>query len=127
MTASGTAVDGTELRVVVLKNTQAFTALKEDWEDLYYNSPFSTPFQSWSWLYSWWESFGEGYELRLITVWNGDLLVGVIPLMLEHWWGFRRLRFIGSPHNPMDLLARKGWVHKVCEAGIRTLRQLRSW
>jgi CelD/BcsL family acetyltransferase involved in cellulose biosynthesis len=115
-----------QVDVAILTNSEDFRALEQEWEDLYHNSPLSTPFQSWSWLYSWWESFGEGYELRLITVWEGTLLVGVIPLMLERRWGFRRLAFIGK-RSQQDLLARRGWEDKVSEAGTRALRQMDYW
>jgi CelD/BcsL family acetyltransferase involved in cellulose biosynthesis len=113
--------------IAILKDSQAFRTLEEDWEDLYYDAQHSTPLQSWSWLYSWWEAFGENYELCLITVRNEGLLVGVIPLMLERWWGFRRLRFIGHWDKQSDILARKGWEAKVSEAGIWALRQINSW
>jgi hypothetical protein len=113
--------------IAILKETQSFAALKEDWEKLYHDCALSTPFQSWSWLYSWWESFGEGYELRLITVRDRDLLVGLIPLMLERRWGFGRLLFIGEHFQQKDLLAKKGWEDKVSEAGIQALRQINSW
>jgi hypothetical protein len=115
-----------QLDVAILTNSEDFRALEEEWDDLYQDSPHTTPFQSWSWLYSWWESFGEGYELRLITVWEGTLLVGVIPLMLERWWGFRRLLFVGE-RDQQDLLAKKGWEDKVSEAGVRALRQMDCW
>jgi hypothetical protein len=115
------------LDVAILTKTQAFRALEEEWEDLYRNSPLSTPFQSWSFLYSWWESFGEGYELRLVTVRDEGLLAGLIPLMLERQWGFRRLLFIAK-REQLDLLVRKGWEDKVSEAGVRALRQMMdSW
>jgi CelD/BcsL family acetyltransferase involved in cellulose biosynthesis len=115
------------LDVAVLEDSQAFEALEEEWEDLYHDSPLSTPFQSWSWLYSWWECFGEDYELRLITVRDGAVLVGLIPLMLERWWGFRRLLFI-SKFDQLDLLARKGWEDRVCEAGVHALgRMMGRW
>ena len=114
------------LEVAVLEDSQAFAALSEEWEDLYHDSPLSTPFQSWPWLYSWWEAFGEAYELRLITVREGGLLVGLIPLMLERRRGFRRLLFIGKGHQ-LDFPVRKGWEGKVSEAGIRALRQMSSW
>lgn len=53
----------------VIENTQEL-ALLEEWEHLYLDSPPATPLQAWSWLYSWWELYGEGYELRLIVVRN---------------------------------------------------------
>src|SRR3982750_3356199 len=97
------------LDTVILENTQDFAALEEEWEDLYRNSSLATPFQSWAWLYSWWEAYGEGYELRLITIREANLLVGLIPLMLERRWGFGRLLFIGTGiTDHLDVLAREG-------------------
>src|SRR3712207_5490775 len=110
--------------IIVLKDSEAFRALEEEWEDLYDDSALSTPFQSWAWLYSWWEAFGEDYELRLITVRDGTLLVGIIPLMQERGWGLRRLRQIGLDFDQADLLARNGWEYKVSEAGIEALKQM---
>jgi CelD/BcsL family acetyltransferase involved in cellulose biosynthesis len=116
------------LDIAILTNSQAFKALEEEWEDLCHNSPLSTPFQSWSFLYSWWEHFGEGYQLRIITVRDEGLLVGLMPLMLERRWGFlRKLLFIGK-FSKLDLLARKGWEDEVSEAGVRALRHMMgSW
>jgi CelD/BcsL family acetyltransferase involved in cellulose biosynthesis len=84
------------LEVAVIRDPQAFAALEEEWDDLYRRCPRATPFQSWAWLYTWWEYYGEGYELRLITVRHEGLLVGIIPLMLERWWGLGRLLFVGT-------------------------------
>jgi CelD/BcsL family acetyltransferase involved in cellulose biosynthesis len=116
------------LDVTVLEDSQAFRALEQEWEDLYQECSYSTPFQSWAWLYSWWEAFGEAHELRLITVRDGTLLVGLIPLMLERRWGLRRLRSIGFELDRLDLLARNGWEDKVSEASVGALWQMMgSW
>lgn len=116
------------LDAAILDKEEDFAALEEDWEDLYQNSPNATPFQSWAWLYSWWEFYGEGYELRLITVRDGaGLLVGLIPLMLERRGGFGRLLFIGTGiTDHLDVLAREGWEEGVAEAGIRALQRMGS-
>jgi hypothetical protein len=118
------------LEIVVLEEARHFAALEEEWEDLYRSSQRATPFQSWSWLYSWWEHYGEGYELRLITLRSEEgLLVGLIPLMLERRWGFGRLLFVGAglatPYK--DVLIRAGWESWVSEATSRALGQLRGW
>ena len=117
------------LRTEVLTNAGEFAALEEEWEDLYRNSARATPFQSWAWLYSWWEFYGEGYELRLITVRDDEgLLIGLAPLMLECRLGFRTLLFVGDgPTDYLDVLAREGWETQVLEALARTLRQMGSW
>ncbi len=71
----------------VFESTRDFAALKEEWEDLYQNSPLATPFQAGAWLYSWWEHCGEDYELRLLAVRYRNLLVGLMPLVLDVRWG----------------------------------------
>jgi CelD/BcsL family acetyltransferase involved in cellulose biosynthesis len=114
--------------VEVIEDSGGFAALEEEWEDLHHQCPRATPFQSWAWLYSWWEYYGEGYALRLITVRHEGLLVGIIPLMLKRRWGLGKLLFVGTgPTAHLDVLAKKGWVDQVSEAGVQVLRQMEGW
>ena len=115
--------------IAVLEDTKEFAALEEEWDDLYQDAPLATPFQSWAWLYSWWEFYGEPYELRLITVRNeGGVLVGIVPLMLKRRWGFGRLLFVGTGITDyLDLLARRGWEGYVSEAAREALWRMGSW
>ena len=117
------------LRAEVLRSAREFAALEEEWEDLYHDSPRATPFQSWAWLYSWWEFYGEDYELRLVTVRDGrGLLVGVAPLMLKNGLGFNKLLFMGTgPTDYLDVLIREGWEDQVSEVLVRTLGEIDSW
>jgi CelD/BcsL family acetyltransferase involved in cellulose biosynthesis len=117
------------LQIETLESTREFAALEEEWEDLYHNSPLATPFQSWAWLYSWWEFYGDGHELRLITVRGGDgLLVGLLPLMLERRGGFGKLLLVGTGLTDyLDVLVREGWEDAVSEAGVATVRRMGSW
>ena len=114
--------------ITIIDDAKRFAALEEEWEDLYRDAPLATPFQSWAWLYSWWEFYGEGYELRLITVREEGLLVGVVPLMLKRWWGFGRLLFVGTGITDyLDVLARGGWEERVSEAARDALWRIGSW
>jgi len=114
--------------VAILDEDRQFAMLEEEWEDLYRHSPTATPFQAWGWLYSWWEHYGENYELCLITLRDGDLLVGLLPLILERRWGFGRLLFAGTGITDyLDVLARPGWEDQVTEAIRGTLRQIDGW
>jgi CelD/BcsL family acetyltransferase involved in cellulose biosynthesis len=117
------------LDAVIIEDAEGFAALEEEWEGLYRASPLATPFQSWAWLYSWWESYGDGYGLRLIAVRDEtSLLVGLLPLMLERRVGFGRLLFVGTGiTDQLDVLAREGWEARVAEVGGRILRQMGSW
>ncbi len=117
------------LRTEVLRSAGEFAALEEEWEDLYHDSAQATPFQSWAWLYSWWEFYGEDYELRLVTVRDGrGLLVGVAPLMLKYKRGFSKLLFVGTgPTDYLDVLIRERWEDQVSEVLVRTLGEIDSW
>jgi CelD/BcsL family acetyltransferase involved in cellulose biosynthesis len=117
------------LRASVLRSAEEFAALEEVWDDLYHDSPQATPFQSWAWLYSWWEFYGEDYELRLVTVRDGGgLLVGVAPLMLKRRLGFSKLLFVGTGlTDHLDVLIREGWEDQVSEVLVRTLGEIDSW
>ena len=117
-------------RTEVLRSAGEFAALEEEWEDLYQSSLQATPFQSWAWLYSWWESYGEDYELRLVTVRDGQgLLVGVAPLMLKKLrLGLSKLLFVGTgPTDYLDVLIRESWEDQVSEVLVRTLGEIDSW
>ena len=75
------------------------------------------PFTSWEWLYDWWQTAGRGYQIRLLTFWNGSgEMEGALPLMRVRYGlrrlGMRELRFasdcvLASP-TYMDLVARPG-------------------
>jgi CelD/BcsL family acetyltransferase involved in cellulose biosynthesis len=118
------------LRTSVLRSAGEFAALEEEWEDLYHDSAQATPFQSWAWLYSWWESYGEDYDLRLVTVRDRrrGLLVGVAPLMLKYRLGFSKLLFVGTGLTDyLDVLIRERWEVQVSEVLVQTLVEMDSW
>jgi CelD/BcsL family acetyltransferase involved in cellulose biosynthesis len=110
--------------------TCALPILEQEWEDLYHNCPRATPQQSWAWLYSWWEAYGENYELRLITVRDPrGLLVGILPFMIEFRNVFvSRLLFVGTGSSVyLDVIVRAGWEEKVLESGTQALKMMECW
>jgi hypothetical protein len=108
-------VDVSDMVVGVVEDSRGFAELEEEWEDLHRRCPRATPFQSWTWLYSWWEYYGGGYELRLITVRNPrGLLVGIFPFMVEFRSDYvGRLLFVGTGLSDyLDVIVRVGWEDK---------------
>jgi CelD/BcsL family acetyltransferase involved in cellulose biosynthesis len=119
-------VDVSDMVVGVVEDSRGFAELEEEWEDLYRRCPRATPFQSWTWLYSWWEC----YELRLITVRNSrGLLIGIFPFMVEFGSVYvGRLLFVGTELSDyLDVIVRSGWEDKVLESGVQALEKLECW
>jgi CelD/BcsL family acetyltransferase involved in cellulose biosynthesis len=117
------------LEIEVLEDGRDFAALEEEWKDLYAGSPLASPFQSWGWLYSWWEHYGEGYELRLVAIRDETgLLVGLAPLMLERRGTLGRLLFVGTGlTDHLDVLARAGREVEVAQACVAALGRIDGW
>jgi CelD/BcsL family acetyltransferase involved in cellulose biosynthesis len=65
-----------------IERVDAFRALAEEWACLHDACPDSTPFNSWEWLFSWWQAYGEGKQLCLLTCRFDGRLVGIAPLYL---------------------------------------------
>lgn len=67
----------------IITDSSAFTALQEEWEDLWRRSPHATVYTSWEWAHGWWQVYGADKELRLIAVRQAETgqLVGLAPFM----------------------------------------------
>ncbi|MYV67387.1 glycosyl transferase family 1, partial [Streptomyces sp. SID2131] len=70
------------LRTEVCRDEEGFGRLAAEWTALYGRCSSATPFQSHSWLHSWWLSYGRPGALRVVLVRRGDgALVAAAPLM----------------------------------------------
>lgn len=83
-----------------------------------------TPFQTWEWLSGWCETFAADVVPRVVAVWAGDELVGLVPLMsrprgwagIVEWLGAGR-----SDHAPV--LLRPGFEVDAIRATLEYLRR----
>ncbi|MFE0645484.1 GNAT family N-acetyltransferase [Streptomyces sp. NPDC058877] len=70
------------LRIETCRDEEEFGRLSAEWTALYGRCASATPFQSHSWLYSWWLSYGRPGALRVVLVRRaGGELVAAAPLM----------------------------------------------
>jgi len=91
------------LLVKRIETTEEFANLREAWKELYESSDIHSAVLTWEWLYTWWQNFGEEHALQLITVWRGEQLAGIAPLMLtqKNKWGLKlRLLTNIAYHDP---------------------------
>ncbi|WMX45332.1 GNAT family N-acetyltransferase [Streptomyces roseicoloratus] len=73
---------GGSLRTEVCRDAASFGRLGPEWTALYGRCSTATPFQSHSWLHSWWLSYGRPGALRIVLVRRADgTLVAAAPLM----------------------------------------------
>src|SRR3990172_5245179 len=73
-----------QLDTKVITDQEEFRRMKEDWNSLLSKNLTNTIFLTWEWLYTWWEVFGEGGRLFIVSVRDdrGEL-VGLAPLFVR--------------------------------------------
>ena len=90
-----------DISVTAVQDSRQWLALKVQWEGLLRETPDSNVFQSFEYLWQWWKHFGHWNELRVLVVRRNDAVIGVAPLMIEHFSVFgrivRKLMFITAP------------------------------
>ncbi len=93
--------------------------LEPDWRALLPRAAMSKVFASPSWLRVWWQEFGAGRDLILLSVRKDGELVGVAPLMRDG----DRLCFAGDTEvcDYMDFISAPGEEEAVIAAVLRSL------
>lgn len=97
------------IEVSVQKGTadEIFSDLKTEWQRLFADADAS-PFLSWEWMSAWFENFGRGRSLTILTARQNGILVGILPMMKEerHVFGKRieHLSLVGSGIGGADYL-----------------------
>ena len=88
------------LSTQVLTTDAEFLSLEGDWSSLHERSR-GTVFQSFRWLFTWWEVYRQpNLALRIVLVHDSGSLIGILPAFVEGTnFGvvkLRRLRFLGT-------------------------------
>lgn len=89
------------LRTQVARQLCDIPFTPDEWNHLAERSPTSTIFQTYEWFECWWDSFGRDGDLLLISVFQGDSLLGFAPLMRGKVVGRRPgvLNFVADTHS----------------------------
>lgn len=98
----------TDLKLERLTRYDQFLALKTEWDSLVESSA-ATVFLTHNWLDRWWQFYGNGLDLWVLTVRDEVSLVGLMPLALKRGaMGIRRLMFMGAGEvtpNHLNIIA----------------------
>ena len=88
----------------VVRNADDFYALAPEWTRWRTERAVDPMFLSHTWFRTWWESFGRGKELHIVTVRSRRELVGVAPMMCSRTniYGLKlnTIQAIYNPHTP---------------------------
>jgi CelD/BcsL family acetyltransferase involved in cellulose biosynthesis len=89
-----------KLRFSLVKNEQDFDAIQGQWEELSARCNVQI-FQTFEWQRTWWKHFGSGNDLQILLFYDGEMLVGIMPLFIDRFRIFgrtiyRSLKLLGS-------------------------------
>jgi CelD/BcsL family acetyltransferase involved in cellulose biosynthesis len=86
----------TELKGRIIRNVQQWEALANCWDSLLAASSDSNPWQSWSYLWNWWQYLSAKHQLYVVVVESAGHPQLVMPLQLS------RVRMLGLPVKALE-------------------------
>ncbi len=138
-----------------INSIDALAPWREDWTRLLDETPNATFFHTFEWLETYWRWYGAEQRLRVMLVFNGERLLGILPLdvrtestrvgkmrvlgyPLDGWGAFygplgpdplttlqESLRFVSRTTRDWDLLDLR-WVGEHCDANQQFQRAIRK-
>jgi len=118
-----TTIDST-LRCELITNFSRLEDLSSEWQRLFGADQNAEIFQSFAWARAWWRCYGDQVVLRTLAVFEGERMIGIVPLVQER----DRIVFLGGTHaDYCDILSEQGRAAEVFEAALETLLQLPDW
>jgi len=112
------------LRTHVLSGPDSMDEIRAEWQELAYESPTATPFQTWEWQSAWLRHYLRRKRALVVAVREGGDLVGLMPLTrsIGMW---RTLRAMGSGSSDyLHPLAREGCEEVVASEIAQCLREV---
>jgi CelD/BcsL family acetyltransferase involved in cellulose biosynthesis len=84
-------LDPASFHVKVISNADEFNSIGSQWDRLVQRAGVGHPFLSHVWFRTWWEAFGRGSSLYVVSVWADAELLAVAPMQRT------RMKFYGIP------------------------------
>ena len=116
-----------EIRIEMFCNPECLPELRDAWMDLLADAVKPLLYLSWEWISRWWHYFGKRGELCIMLAYDGDWLVGLLPLMVQKRKKFgiewKILTMIAAEFEAdhLDILVRRGYEEVVPERILRSV------
>lgn len=69
------------MRLEIYQDSASLHELQGAWQNLAQDNPLATPFQTWEWHSTWFECFGRRKRPYILSVYEGEDLVSVFPMV----------------------------------------------
>ena len=111
---------GSALRGEVIGDFADLEKISSDWERLWQADGRAEIFQTFAWARAWWQSHGRDFTLCSPVVFEGNRIVGILPLVKRG----NIVQFLGMPEaDYTDLLCEEGREKEVLIVGLGLLFQ----
>jgi CelD/BcsL family acetyltransferase involved in cellulose biosynthesis len=109
---------GDGLRCEIVSDFSGLEKISSDWERLWQADPRAEIFQTFAWARAWWPSCGDGFAICSPVVFEGNKIVGILPLVKRG----NILQFLGVPEaDYADMLCEEGREAEVLTAALGAL------
>lgn len=122
----------------IISDYKDFIVLRNEWNALLKNSRANSVFMTWEWMDSWWQTYRTTEALHIISIRDGDELVGIAPMVTNTipsglLKSVNALYFIGIRSDQklteyVDIIVKAGSEDDVCKEVIRIVTmQDKGW
>ena len=80
----------------IINTGKDFFELKDAWNSLSTGLEYSTPYQTWEWVYLYWKYFGANKELQILAYTDKEQLLAIFPFWVRNQFGLKFLEPIGT-------------------------------
>jgi CelD/BcsL family acetyltransferase involved in cellulose biosynthesis len=95
----------------LVRTVDEFARLRAAWTALLEREPMASPFLTWEWMYSWWETYcaaDPARRLAIVVARRGSEVVGILPGYLRPWSmagvTLMEYAFLGTEYESTDYL-----------------------
>lgn len=120
------------MKIQVANQYEDFIKLKDIWNEMLMKSNHPLVFLTHQWTDVWWKAFGEGKELFILLVYDGNELTAIAPFMLNKGKHtligkpnisitVKKIEFIANVHSNRCDIIYKDNPEEVCDAVVNFL------
>jgi CelD/BcsL family acetyltransferase involved in cellulose biosynthesis len=118
------AIAASKLRCDLITNFSQLEELSADWDRLWRADPNGEIFQSFGWARAWWRSYGDKISLRALVVFEGERVLGILPLVRD---GEQIVLLGGKQADYSAIVCENDRAAEVLEVALNTLLELPDW